>query len=293
MGDGNLVHVDLGNVGDISKPANTLIEKISDALGGVLKPWQIRRVAKAQADALLIAADAWDETEGIKDRAIRRSIAEETRVQQNIEDITSRAIHHLVQESKPDALESDWLSFFFDRCRKITDEGMREHWARLLAQQSNHPGSISRRTITTMSELETADAFLFADLCNYSVVIDDKYEIVLLDTGASYIDPVYGKFNFEQLNHLASIGLITYDGQQSYSINDLRSDTVTYYCGKPYLAEFETAGREIRIGYALLTEVGRQLCILCDKKFDEDFLVKYLQLYLDTGARVSQPLRGN
>lgn len=36
------------NLGEISKPATVLIEKISDAVGGVFKPYQIRRVAEAE-----------------------------------------------------------------------------------------------------------------------------------------------------------------------------------------------------------------------------------------------------
>lgn len=44
------------NFGDLSKPANTLINKISDAIGGIFKPQQIRRVAQAEAEAEKIRA---------------------------------------------------------------------------------------------------------------------------------------------------------------------------------------------------------------------------------------------
>ena len=36
------------NLGDLSKPATVLIEKISDAIGGIFKPYQIKRIAKAE-----------------------------------------------------------------------------------------------------------------------------------------------------------------------------------------------------------------------------------------------------
>ncbi len=39
----------LVNIGELSKPATVLVEKISDAVGGIAKPWQIRRIAKAEA----------------------------------------------------------------------------------------------------------------------------------------------------------------------------------------------------------------------------------------------------
>ena len=38
----------LVNLGDLSKPAVVLVEKISDAVGGIFKPYQIVRVAKAE-----------------------------------------------------------------------------------------------------------------------------------------------------------------------------------------------------------------------------------------------------
>lgn len=41
----------IAKLGDLTKPATVLIEKISEAVGGVFKPYQIVRVAKAQAEA--------------------------------------------------------------------------------------------------------------------------------------------------------------------------------------------------------------------------------------------------
>jgi hypothetical protein len=52
MSDGNSII----NLGDISKPAVVLIEKISDAVGGYFKPHQIRQLARAEADAEKIKA---------------------------------------------------------------------------------------------------------------------------------------------------------------------------------------------------------------------------------------------
>ena len=41
------------NFGKLSKPADTLIKKVSGAIGGVFEPWQIKRIAKAEAEANL------------------------------------------------------------------------------------------------------------------------------------------------------------------------------------------------------------------------------------------------
>jgi hypothetical protein len=46
------------NLGELSKPATVLIEKIAEATGGVFRPFQIRRVAQAEADAEIIKTSA-------------------------------------------------------------------------------------------------------------------------------------------------------------------------------------------------------------------------------------------
>jgi hypothetical protein len=46
------------NLGDLSKPATVLIEKISDAVGGLFKPYQIVRVARAEAEAERIRGES-------------------------------------------------------------------------------------------------------------------------------------------------------------------------------------------------------------------------------------------
>ncbi len=48
----------LVSLGDLSKPADTLIKKVSNAVGGFFAPYQIKRVAKAEAEAALIKAQS-------------------------------------------------------------------------------------------------------------------------------------------------------------------------------------------------------------------------------------------
>jgi len=65
------------SLGDLSKPATILIEKISDAVGGIAKPWQTVRVAKAEAKADLIRAESRIEISEIERRALARIVREE------------------------------------------------------------------------------------------------------------------------------------------------------------------------------------------------------------------------
>ncbi len=58
--------------GDVTKPATVLIEKISDALGGIFKPYQIVRVAKAESEAERIRAESQIQVTDLHRRAMHR-----------------------------------------------------------------------------------------------------------------------------------------------------------------------------------------------------------------------------
>jgi hypothetical protein len=114
------------NLSKLSKPVNTLIEKISDAVGGLLKPWQIKRVAKAEGEAVVIQATAEARIEVIKvqtsielseieKRGLVRMAIEEGQKQVNMEDIIKKAIPKISTNAQAEQLEKDWLVYFFGR----------------------------------------------------------------------------------------------------------------------------------------------------------------------------------
>ncbi len=111
-----LVNVDLGR---LAKPATVLVERVSDAVGGIAKPWQLRRVANAEADIKIT---------DLQQRAARRFIEEETKNQINIESITRQTIPDLNEDSQPEKIEEDFLRNFFDKCCIVSDEQMQDIW---------------------------------------------------------------------------------------------------------------------------------------------------------------------
>jgi hypothetical protein len=70
------------NLGDLSKPATTLIEKVSDAVGGIAKPWHTVRLAKAEAKAEIIRAQTRIQISEIEERALIRMVREEGKKQE-------------------------------------------------------------------------------------------------------------------------------------------------------------------------------------------------------------------
>ena len=195
----------LVNLGELSKPATVLIEKISKLVEGIAAPFQIRRVAKAEAEAAVIKAQSQIEITDLQRRAVQRWIGEETRHQKNMEDITAESIPHLSDDANPDAMDDDWIANFFDKCRIISDKEMQSLWSRVLAGEANTPGTYSKRTVNFVSELDKNDANLFTKLCRFCWNIGYMVPLVF-----NFEAEIYNRngIDFDALRHLEGIGVL-------------------------------------------------------------------------------------
>ena len=97
----------LQDLAGLSEPADTLVKKVSAAIGGLFQPYQIKRIAKAEAEADLVRAQSGIHMTDLHRRAVHRWIEEEAQHQQNIEDITSKALTQLNNAANPDGMEDD------------------------------------------------------------------------------------------------------------------------------------------------------------------------------------------
>ena len=154
-------HTSLVNLGELSKPATVLVKKVSAAIGGVFQPYQIVRVAKAEAEAEVIRARAEIQVTDLHYRAFHRFLDEEAKRQANMEEVTQKALPQLDADAKPEAIEDDWLTHFFDRSRLVSDDEMQQMWSRVLAGEANRHGTFSKRTINFLSSLDKSDAEQF------------------------------------------------------------------------------------------------------------------------------------
>ncbi|MCM2283657.1 MAG: DUF2806 domain-containing protein [Desulfobacula sp.] len=247
----------LVNLGGLSKPANTLIEKVSSAIGGIFEPWQIKRVAKAEAEAGLIKAKSEIEITDLHRRAMHRFVEEEASRQENMEEITRKSIPHLSEDSNPENMENDWVTNFFDKSRIVSDEEMQNIWAQVLAGEANAPGSFSKRTVNLLGDLDKRDAELFQSLCrfgwlvgNFTPLVFDNQEKIYNDLG----------IDFESLSHLDSLGLIQFNGVSGFKRQRLPKNFAVAYCREvlPLTMSKET-DNELSIGEVLLTKAGHEL----------------------------------
>jgi hypothetical protein len=205
------------SLGDISKPATVLIEKISDAVGAVFRPIQIKRIARAEAEAGKIRALGEIKISEIQERALFRMIQQEGKRQENLERISALAIQDLRPDAKPENVENDWLSHFFDKCRLVSDAEMQSLWGKLLAGEANQPGAFSRRTVEFVSSLDKDDALLFTNLCKFGWMIGGLAPLIFDQTLHLYNSQ---RIMFSSLTHLDDIGLITFNNFTNFVRKD-------------------------------------------------------------------------
>ncbi len=284
MAEGN----SLINLGDLSKPATVLIEKVSDAVGAVFKPYQIKRIAKAEAEADKIKALAGIELSELEQRAMQRLVQEEAKKQENIESITAQATQKLNQDAKPENVERDWIANFFDKCRLVSDAEMQSLWANLLAGEANKPGTYSKRTVELVASLDKQDAHLFTNLITFAWHIGNIVPLIY-----DVQHEIYNKqgINFGTLNHLDNIGLINFENISGFVRQHLPQIVTIGYYGTPITIEFQNEkDNQLRLGKVLLTHAGQELVPVCGCGKHSDFIEYVLKEWHKHGYITSCPL---
>lgn len=256
MSDGKgIVNIDLGGIGEA---AGKLIEKVAGGIGGAFAPTQLVRMAKAQAEADLIAAKSEIAISDIQRRALGRLVAEEAKKQSNIEDITKEAITFLKDNSRPEKMDDDWVSNFFEKSRVVSDKEMQSLWSQLLASEANSPGSVSKRAVNLLADLDKGDAELFSRLCNLGWRMGGNYIPLLF--GESDSIALRNGLNYEALGHLESLGLIRLTSPGEFVLNFIGDKVILpiNYFDKTLTLEFN-ASTPLKVGKILLTKTGGQI----------------------------------
>ncbi len=258
------------NLGDISKPADTLIKKVSKAVGGIFEPYQIKRIAKAEAEAAVIRAQTEIQITELHRRAMHRFIEEEAQRQKNMEDITSQAVPLLSDQTDAGNMDDDWVTNFFDKSRIVSNREMQELWARVLAGEANAPGTFSKRTVNFLGDLDKIDADLFTALCGFGWEVGDVVPLVF-DVRSKIYDE-HG-ITFGSLIHLESIGLVQFNNLAGFRRLGLPKKFSVIYYGQPLQLEMpKDDDNELQIGRVLLTKTGQELAPICGSKPIDGFL---------------------
>ena len=242
----------------LTKPATVLIEKVSDAVGALWEPKQIRRVAQAQADAAIALAKADFKIDEVQRRAAQRFVDEETRKQLNMETILNTAIPDLNANAPTEDVEGDWITNFFDKCRSVSDNEMQHLWSRILSGEANAPGSFSRKTVNLVADLDKSSAKLFQSLCSFGWHFGEAATPLIVDLG----EGIYNKHGifFFSVGELEAIGLIRISGPEGFELRELPKRIYCNYQGRSVKLKLpKDTGNKLDVGKVIMTPSGEQL----------------------------------
>ena len=171
-------------------------------------------------------------------------------------------------------VSDDWLESFQDHAEKVSDPDGQVIWGKLLAGEINCPGKYSKRLMSVISDMSTADAQNFTALCSLSI----QSVISRSSDGTILIDPKpvalffeddntgtfnEGAFSYNRRMALEVFGLIDSSICNCFIINPGR-ESVFLVMGK--IARFKNNGdSSVKLSFSpVFTEIGIELASLCN-----------------------------
>lgn len=253
----------------LTKPAVKLIEAVHSAVGALYEPTRIRRKAKAEADAVVILAKSQMKVREIEARASERLQNKELRRQENIENITKKALDSLPQEVSKDPVDDDWVYQFFEHCQDIGNKQMQSLWAKLLAGEVATPGSFSIRTLRLVKEMGKDDAQLFTNFCTFVWQVPNTGLLPVI-TSIEAAPIAKSGLTFKDYLHLDALGLIKFENLTGFSLKELTKNPFFYY-GKQHIISAKQGNMDLPLGKALLTGIGMQLAPIAGSLYSEEY----------------------
>lgn len=285
MSEGNSIV----SLGELSRPATVLIQKVSNAVGLIYEPIHVKRMARAEVEAERIRALGRIELTDLQQRAMERLVHQEARKQENIESITAEAAKALPLDAKAEALDEDWVAHFFKQCDTVSDKEMQSLWAKLLSGEATKPGTFSKRTVDLVSTIDKKDAQLFSTFCQFAFLIGNVVPIILETE-----DPIYttAGINFTTLKHLDAIGLISFEPTSGYLRRGFGKKVAVFYYGTAVHIEFQKdKDNQLEFGHVMLTAAGQELAPICGSKRNDNFYDYVVKKLVENGLVLSSPIK--
>ena len=247
----------------LSEPACKLIDAVSNSIGVVYEPTRIRRKAKAEAEALVVMAKG--EEEALAARAAVRLSTQEIYRQENIESILDKSVRLVDESAKKYKTppKRDWLSFFFDKCKDVSDQDVQSAWSSILAGEFDKPNSFRRVTLTVLQSMNESDVKLFEKYCAYVFRVNGK--LMRIKFSAHNKELAKKEIAEEEILHLQDLGLL----QEPKLCHFKKSCTVIVEYGSDRFSSTFRSHRQNKAEY--LTLAGRELYSIVTKKYSPKY----------------------
>ena len=216
-------------------------------------------------------------------RAQRRIQLEQSRQQNNLEQIFSLVVEYIGQDIHFDRVDLDWMMKFSELAKQSYSSTMQDLWAKIFAVELTQQGSFSYRTLKVFSELSTKEAMTFYKAVNLSSRLGEErsFRIVSGVYKKPNIMSLFSNNNrfainlskhglsYTQLITLAELGLMYEQEIETapFKTNDIVNIN---YLGKSY--KFKVKANDVTMTYYKLTQTGNELAKLVNQETNSGYL---------------------
>lgn len=265
--------IDLGN---ISEPAagviNNFVDKISSALGWMATPKNFKPAIIEANKSIIEEIANREDINPIERAAIVSNYRKIVKEYKNQVDVIQTAINHLDKTARPNDVNNDWLLYFFDKVKDITEEEMKMIWAKILAGEFNKPNTFTKKFLHTLSIMDNNMASTFQKIRSSCFYREPYLLSFIYRNNGKDIDNIDAYRNlglgFRDFRELDGMDLIEYNEPIFYTLSN--RDELIYYGNK--IIKLSSDKKVIEIGNVSLTETGKQLCRITEPQYDDKIL---------------------
>lgn len=243
---------------------------LRDTLGLFIEPARIKKTAKAELEVaeqkFLQEVSFENRKRDLAERAKHRIAHTEVRRQENLELIGSMALMLLPENATPEKINIDWLHHYASCAQDVSEDELRELWARLLAQEATKPGEFSKRTLDYLKSFSVEDCKIFEKILPLTASDSDSSFLIYNTLGEKF-----DKFGltFLEHTHLFDIGLLVNSLDIAIPVEEGKDINIRYFRNNLHGTNTTTSLIQIRV--IVLTNVGSQLVNIVEAKPSEDF----------------------
>lgn len=251
-----------------------LIHKIADAVEILYDPYGLREAQKNYTKLLLEKIVNDDNLSIEEQMAAIQEYEFLLKKNKNRHKIISEAQSFLSEEAQPEKVDDSWIVNFWDKAGTVTDSVFQEMWSRILAEEVNHPSTISKRLLLNLSLMSSEDANKFLNLsrfCFLDKFVDMAHPIIYIKEFSG--DYAKSKITTDMLKELEQFDLIETNYETGFSFK--KKKVLTY---QDYVIELYA--RRIPVGNVKLTADGQKLFKIIKKQNNNqilDYTIEKLQ----------------
>lgn len=263
---------------NINLGLDKLVETVANATGLTALGTIMNARGEAKAQSILAKKKAENDAEVEilhlqgKEKVAQYVLARNTQKIENVGEILAKAEQHFSpdEEVSNEPVDKDWMNRFLDIAETISDDEMRDLWARILAGEVKRPTTYSLRTLDVLRNITKTEAELIVKSSNFivgnSICTEDfaltlDEQLLLDDMGIIYGEQLYTK-------------LISSTGKMQFPLNR-----------QMLLWIYAPVNLHMSIKCHKLTKAGRDILNLIQENDYVDFAINLAQHLKKQGAQ--------